>query len=87
MILFGDLGFLTSDSIRNSRGQSLWMEFRSLLEAGGHVYRHGLPVVCERHKTAADLPDPASFDLHTPDGGCSLQCGTILACKHKCPRR
>lgn len=87
MILFGDIDFFTSDSVRNKSGQRLWLRFLSLLEAGGHVYRDGLPVVCETHKTHADLSTPEGFDEHTPDGGCRLLCGAKLECGHPCPRR
>ncbi|CAM9360644.1 unnamed protein product [Ectocarpus sp. 12 AP-2014] len=87
MIMFGDIGFFTSDSVRNKPGQRLWLEFLSLLEAGGHVYRDGLPVVCEAHKTRADLATPEAFDEHCPDGGCQVVCGAKLSCGHRCPRR
>lgn len=87
MILFGDLDFFSSDSIRNKNGQRLWIGFQTLLEAGGHVYRNGLPVVCEKHKTRVHLSDPSAFDEHAPDGGCSLPCGAKLACGHLCSRR
>lgn len=87
MILFGDLDFLTSDSVKNRQGRNTWTHFKSLLDAGGHVYRDGLPVVCEKHKTSADLSDPEAFHREAPDGGCRLKCGTTLDCKHVCPRR
>ncbi|CAN0561747.1 unnamed protein product, partial [Ectocarpus sp. 12 AP-2014] len=87
MIVFGDIDFFTSDSVRNKSGQHLWLEFLSLLEAGGHVYRNGLPVACEAHKTRADLATPEAFDEHCPDGGCQVVCGAKLSCGHRCPRR
>lgn len=89
MILFGDMDFFTSDSVRNKPGQRLWLEFLSLLEAGRHVYRDGLPVVCETHGTRADLSSPEAFDEYVPDGGCRVACGATLACDggHPCPRR
>ena len=89
MILFGDIDFFTSDSVRNKSGQRLWLEFLSLLEAGGHVYRDGLPAVCETHKTHVDLSSPKAFDENVPDGGCRVVCGAVLACDggHPCPRR
>lgn len=87
MIMFGDIDFFTSDSVRNKPGQRLWLEFLSLLEAGGHVYRDGLPVACEAHKTRADLATPEAFDEHCPDGGCRVVCGTKLSCGHRCARR
>ncbi|CAN0163486.1 unnamed protein product, partial [Ectocarpus sp. 4 AP-2014] len=87
MIMFGDIDFFTSDSVRNKPGQRLWLEFLSLLEAGGHVYRDGLPVACETHKTRADLATPEAFDEHCPDGGCQVVCGAKLSCGHRCPRR
>ncbi|CAN0540467.1 unnamed protein product [Scytosiphon promiscuus] len=37
MIMFGDMDFFTSDSVRNKPGQPLWLKFLSLLEAGGHA--------------------------------------------------
>lgn len=89
MILFGDIDFFTSDSVRNKSGQRLWLGFLSLLEAGGHVYRDGLPVVCQTHKTRVDLSSPGAFDEHVPDGGCRMMCGATLLCdkRHPCPRR
>lgn len=87
MILFGDLDFFTSEAIKNRQGRSTWNHFKSLLEAGGHVYRDGLPVLCEKHKTHADLSDPDAFHREAQDGGCRLQCGATLACGHICPRR
>lgn len=86
MILFGDIDFLTSDAIRNKSGQRLWLEFMSLLEAGGHVYRDGLPVVCETHKTHADLPSPKAFDELAPGGGC-LTCDGGHPCLLRCKLR
>ena len=89
MIFFGDIDFFTSDAVRNKPGQRLWLGFLKLLQAGGHVYRHGLPVVCEVHKTRSDLATPKDFDEHAPDGGCRVECGAKLACdgRHACPRR
>lgn len=89
MIFFGDIDFFTSDAVRNKSGQRLWLRFLELLEAGGHVYRDGLPVVCEAHKTRADLSTPEAFDEQAPDGGCRVVCGVKLACdgRHPCPRR
>lgn len=90
MILFGDMDFFTSDCIRNKSGQRLWREFLSLLEAGGHVYRDGLPAVCETHKTRVDLSSPEAFNESVPDGGCRVMCGAQLPCGvrgHLCPRR
>lgn len=90
MIMFGDMDFFTSGSVRNKSGQRLWLEFLSLLEAGGHVYRKGLPAVCEIHKTRVDLSSPEAFDKNVPDGGCRVVCGTQLPCGvrgHLCPRR
>ncbi|CAM9431271.1 unnamed protein product, partial [Hapterophycus canaliculatus] len=87
MILFGDIDFFTSNSVRNKSGQHLWLGFLSLLEGGGHLYRDGLPVVCEAHKTHADLSTPEAFDEHAPDGGCPVVCGAKLECGHPCPRR
>lgn len=90
MILFGDIDFFTSDVVKNKSGQRLWLGFLSLLEAGGHIYRNGLPVQCETHKTTqADLSSPEEFDEHAPDGGCRVFCGAKLPCDgdHPCPRR
>ena len=89
MIFFGDIDFFTSDAVRNKSGQRLWLGFLKLLEAGGHIYREGLPVVCETHKTRADLATPEAFDEQAPDGGCRVVCGAKLVCdgRHPCPRR
>lgn len=87
MIFVGDIDFLTSDAVRNKSGQRLWRKLLSLLEAGGHVYRAGLPVVCRQHKICRDLPDPDAFDRETPEGGCCLPCAATLGCGHACPRR
>ncbi len=89
MIFFGDIDFFTSDAVRNKSGQRLWLGFRELLEAGGHVYREGLPVMCETHKTRAVLATPEAFDEQAPDGGCRVVCGAKLPCdgRHPCPRR
>lgn len=90
MILFGDIDFFTSDMVRNKAGQRLWLGFLSLLEAGGHLYRNGLPVQCEIHDAAkADLSSPEEFHRHAPDGGCRAACGATLPCDggHPCPRR
>ncbi|CAN0428976.1 unnamed protein product, partial [Discosporangium mesarthrocarpum] len=87
MIIFGDADFLTSESLRNPRGRNLWAKFISLLRAGGHIYRQGLPAKCEAHKSEADIPTPQAFEELAPDGGCSRACGFRLACGHQCPRR
>lgn len=90
MILFGDMDFFTSNSVRNKPGRRLWLKFLSLLEAGGHLYRDGLPAVCEIHKTRVDLSSPEAFDQNVPDGGCRIVCGAQLPCGvkgHLCPRR
>lgn len=89
MILFGDIDFFTSDTVKNKHGQHLWLRFQTLLEAGGHLYREGLPVACETHKTTADLPSPEDFDKYAPDGGCRAMCSAKLSCaeNHPCPRR
>ncbi|CAM9620561.1 unnamed protein product, partial [Choristocarpus tenellus] len=84
MIMFGDADFLTSESVRNDQGRCLWKKFVSSLEAGGHIYREGLPVVCETHKQKADLPSPGSFTELAPDGGCTRACSYKLDCGHEC---
>ena len=87
--MLGDIDFFTSESVKNKSGQRLWLEFLSLVKAGGHVYRDGLPVVCETHGTRADLSSPEAFDENVPCGGCRVACGAALACDggHPCPRR
>lgn len=89
MILFGDIDFFTSDTVKNKQGRNLWLEFQTLLEAGGHLYRDGLPVECETHSTTADLSSPEDFDKYAPDGGCRVMCSVKLPCaeNHPCPRR
>lgn len=90
MILFGDMDFFTSDSVKNKSGRRLWLGFLSLLVAGGHVYRDGLPAVCEIHKTRVDLSCADAFDEYVPDGGCRVVCGAQLPCGvrgHLCRRR
>ena len=90
MILFGDMDFFTSDSIRCTSGQRLWLEFLSVLDAGENVYRDGLPAICSTHKTCVDLSTPEAFDQNVPDGGCRVMCRAQLPCRvrgHLCPRR
>ncbi|CAN0216205.1 unnamed protein product, partial [Hapterophycus canaliculatus] len=87
IILFGDIDFFTSETVKSESGRSLWRKFATLLEAGGHIYRVGLPVVCEAHRTHVDLLTPEAFDEYAPEGGCGVVCGAVLPCCHPRPRR
>ncbi|KAG6919535.1 hypothetical protein DXG01_005125 [Tephrocybe rancida] len=69
----------------NSRkGGELWKRLLALLRDGKHVY-DGLPVRCDRHKDkTASLREPADFEKHCPDGGCTEPCCGQHECPLKC---
>jgi AAA domain len=71
MIIFGDLRFLTT-AARSESGKKLWRRFETLLQAGGHVYTNGLPIVCERHPAVcSDVSSPSQFGELAPNGSCT----------------
>jgi AAA domain len=72
MILFGDLHFLTTGAHKSEAGRQLWSSVQSLLEAGGHVYTEGVPLVCSRHPHVhSDAATPEQFAALAPNGGCT----------------
>lgn len=53
------------------KGGELWKKLLGLLKDGKHIY-DGMPVQCERHSDRmSTLKEPADFDEHCPDGGCT----------------
>jgi hypothetical protein len=72
MILFGDLQFFTTRAHKSAAGRALWSNVQSLLEAGGHVYPAGVPLVCSRHPHVRnDAASPEQFAVLAPHGGCT----------------
>jgi AAA domain len=72
MILFGDLHFLTTGAHKSESGRRLWRCMHSLLQAGGHVYPAGVPLVCSRHPDVhSDAASAEQFAVLAPNGGCT----------------
>lgn len=44
----------------------------------------GFAACCEQHGHEAVLRDPAAFAAQAPRGGCTRECGAVLACGHRC---
>lgn len=56
----------------SKKGSAVWTPFFAQLVESGYFF-DGLPIKCEQHPTAtAVLSSPNEFDVHCPDGGCSL---------------
>ncbi|OTA58433.1 P-loop containing nucleoside triphosphate hydrolase protein [Hypoxylon sp. EC38] len=79
----------SADTFMNSKkGGEEWSKLFDHLKADGKIY-DGFPLKCEKHPdTKHIVRSVEDFDLHCPDGGCSLPCNEMLSCgKHTCPMR
>ncbi len=54
---------------------------KELLEMNALVSE--LELRCEVHSTITSVSDADDFK-NVPEGGCMLQCNTLMACGHKC---
>ncbi|TDH71224.1 hypothetical protein CCR75_009131 [Bremia lactucae] len=65
----------------------LWQKVIEQLQSDG-CYGNGLPLYCQQHPEYQRVaPNPASFALLAPDGGCLRPCQTRLPrCGHACPK-
>ncbi|KAI1412142.1 P-loop containing nucleoside triphosphate hydrolase protein [Hypoxylon sp. FL1857] len=79
----------SADTFMNSKkGGEEWSRLFDHLKADGKIH-DGFPLKCEKHpETRHIIRSVEEFDLHCPDGGCSLPCNEKLSCgKHTCPKR
>ncbi|KAI1142174.1 P-loop containing nucleoside triphosphate hydrolase protein [Hypoxylon sp. FL0543] len=79
----------SADTFMNSKkGGEEWGRLFDHLKADGRIH-DGFPLRCEKHpETRHIVRSVEDFDLHCPDGGCSLPCNETLSCgKHTCPMR
>ncbi|KAI0152242.1 P-loop containing nucleoside triphosphate hydrolase protein [Hypoxylon sp. NC0597] len=79
----------SADTFMNSKkGGEEWSRLFDHLKADGKIH-DGFPLKCEKHPDTKHIVRSVDdFDLHCPDGGCSLPCNEMLSCgKHTCPMR
>ncbi|KAL4911007.1 AAA domain-containing protein [Aspergillus multicolor] len=70
-----------------SRGVEMWSKVLEMLEKEGNI-GEALELTCPRHpETPIMVSEPEHFVQHSPEGGCSLQCGKRLQCGHPCKQK
>ncbi|KAK0261276.1 hypothetical protein LTR35_017885 [Friedmanniomyces endolithicus] len=84
LIIIGDSETFTA----SRKGAPVWIPLIKVLGERNALF-DGLPIRCEQHPAKEMvLAMPEDFDEQCPDGGCSAQCGSKLACKlHVCLRK
>ncbi|KAI0387532.1 P-loop containing nucleoside triphosphate hydrolase protein [Hypomontagnella monticulosa] len=70
------------------KGREEWTRLFDHLKADGKIH-DGFPLKCEKHpETKHIIRSAEEFDLHCPDGGCSLPCNEPVSCgQHPCYMR
>lgn len=85
MVIIGDSETLLNAKSPDARKH--WAVVLDVLQRGGNIV-HGLPAVCQQHRTVAPpLSTPEAFAKHTPDGGCCMPCNATMPCGHTCTLR
>ncbi|KAI1495866.1 P-loop containing nucleoside triphosphate hydrolase protein [Biscogniauxia marginata] len=77
-----------STFLNAKKGREEWTRFFDNLKTEGKI-QDGFPLKCEKHpERTVIVRCSEDFELHSPDGGCSLPCSEMLSCgKHACPKR
>ncbi|KAI2624345.1 P-loop containing nucleoside triphosphate hydrolase protein [Hypoxylon sp. NC1633] len=70
------------------KGREEWTRLFDHLKMNGKIH-DGFPLKCEKHLDTKHIARSVEdFELHCPDGGCTLPCNEVLSCgKHQCPMR
>ncbi|OJD36696.1 nf-x1 finger and helicase domain protein [Diplodia corticola] len=77
MFIFGNMKMLQQ--------VPFWAQIISSLDETSSIGT-ALAIDCPRHPgNTIHIKEPADFGKHSPNGGCVVSCGRLLACNHRCP--
>ena len=79
--------YLIGNSQTVTGQDGMWREIVQIFHEHDRIGPN-LHLRCQNHpQTIAAISNPADFETHACDGGCSLPCNARLDCGHVCPKK